>query len=416
MDTQTNTQTNVSPTSGSGSKPASRFAESLEAIRMSPIVSISEEARVRAVEFEKSGRTFIRFQRGEIDFATPAHIVDAVSEGLSLGLTKYPKSGGEGFYKEAVVERLARDYGVEDIGPENVIATYGGQEGLELSFKLFARGAGFSPTWSCALENFVPYAQLDFAEVPLEPDFSVDFDRLEKAVRGRDFFYLNNPQNPTGKVFTEDELTRIVDVCTRHGCYIISDEAYESILYDGRKHQTLAKVPQGNIISVFTFSKTFAMTGWRLGYVVTRNEKIARLLRLGNYTQTAGVTTFMQHAGAVALRETEKSGKAVKEMITEYQNRRDALYEGLKDLPGVRIDKPQGAFYMFPNFSDVIPEDVHGEKRQRYVYNILMEHGIASVYGSCFGHHFDDNVRLSFSATPVPVIEEALERFRFILS
>jgi len=395
-----------------GMKQALRttFNPAMEDIRMSPIVSISEEARARSKEFEKSGRSFVFFQRGEIDFPTPAFVIDAAKRGLDLGLTKYPKSGGEDFFKEAVAKRLRLDHEAE-IAPAHVVATYGGQEGLELSFKLFKSGAGFSPTWSCALENFVPFAQLDFVEVPLNRDFSVDFDRVEDAVRGREFFYLNNPHNPTGKVFTEDEFARIVDICTRHGVFVIADEAYEKIVYQGR-HYSLARVPQENVITVFTLSKTFAMTGWRLGYTVTRNAKVAKLLRLGNYTQTAGVTTFLQYAAAEAMSNVDESRRAIATMVAEFQRRRDALYEGLKDLRGVAIDRPAGAFYMFPDFSEFIPRELAGTERNHYIYELLMENGIASVYGSCFGRHFGDNVRLSFSATPVPVIHEAVERFR----
>lgn len=392
------------------------FDSTLEDIRMSPIVSISETARVRAAEYEKSGAKFVRFQRGEIDFPTPAYIVEALKDGLDRGLTKYPKSGGEDFFKQAVLGKLRRDHGVDDIALANVVATYGGQEGLALSFRLFKKGAGFSPTWSCALENFVPYAGIDFSEVPLNSDFSIDYDRVESAVKGRDFFYLNNPQNPTGKVFSEDELIRVVDICTRHGVFIIADEAYEKIVYDGREHYSLAKVQQDNIISVFTFSKTYSMTGWRLGYTVTRNEKIARLLRLGEYTQTAGVTTFLQYAGAAALDNVDASRSSIATMVTEFQKRRDLLYEGLKRVPGIQLDRPQGAFYMFPNFTEILPSSLAGDDRKKFIYDCLMDAGIATVYGSCFGKHFGDNVRLSFSATPVPIIEEAVERINTTLT
>jgi aspartate aminotransferase len=391
--------------------PRTRFSATLEDIRMSPIVSISEEARVRSREFEQSGRKFVFFQRGEIDFPTPAFIVEAAKRGLDRGLTKYPKSGGEDFFKEAVIARLRADQGVADLEPAHVVATFGGQEGLELSFKLFQSGAGFSPAWSGALENFVPFAQVDFLEVPLNRDFTVDLERVERAVRGRDFFYLNNPHNPTGKVFTEEELLCIVDICTRNGVFVIADEAYEKIVYDGRRHYSLARVPQENIITVFTLSKTFAMTGWRVGYAVTRHAKVAKLLRLGNYTQTAGVTTFMQYAAAEALNNLEESRRAIGVMVEEFQRRRDALYEGIKDLPGVVVDRPAGAFYMFPNFTDVIPRDLAGEEHDHYVYRLLMDQGVATVYGSCFGRHFTDNIRISFSATPVPLVHDAVERF-----
>ena len=393
-----------------------RFEKSLEDIRMSPIVTISEEVNERAKEFEKDGRKIIRFQRGEIDFGTPQFVVDAAKEGLDAGLTKYPKSGGEDFFKDAVLGKLERDFGVGDLSPDNIVATYGGQEGLELAFKLFKSGAGFSPTWSCALENFVPFAQLDFTEIPLNDDFSVDYERLEAGVKGKDFFYLNNPQNPTGKVFTRQELETIVDICTRAGCYIIGDEAYEKFVFDGLKHTSLTEFKQENVLSVFTFSKSYSMTGWRVGFVVARNKRIAELIRLGNYTQTAGVTTFLQYAAAEALNNHEASDAAIGAMREEFDRRRHVLYDGLKDLPGVRVAKPQGAFYMFPNFSEIIPAELTGETRKKYIYEMLMQHGIATVYGACFGQHFVDNVRFSYSATPVDQIEEAVERLRFIFN
>ncbi|MDH3216181.1 MAG: aminotransferase class I/II-fold pyridoxal phosphate-dependent enzyme [Candidatus Krumholzibacteria bacterium] len=393
-----------------------RFDASLENIRMSPIVSISEEVRRRSREFEKSGRSMIRFQRGEIDFSTPQFIISAAKEGLDRGLTKYPKSGGEDFLKQSILRKLEREQGVNDLSPDNIVVTYGGQEGLELSFKLFSNGAGFSPTWSCALENFVPYAGLDFTEIPLKDDFSVDYERLEANVRGKDFFYLNNPQNPTGKVFDKGELKTIVDICTRNGCYIISDEAYEKFVYDGLEHRSTIQYCQENIIAIFTMSKSFSMTGWRIGYVVTRNKRIAQLLRLGNYTQTAGVTTFLQYAAAKALDDQANADRAIGEMKAEFAKRRDALYSGLERLPGIRLSKPEGAFYMFPNFTEVIPPHVRGKQREKYIYELLMQQGIATVYGSCFGRHFVDNVRLSFSATPVDQIEEAIGRFEQIFS
>lgn len=389
-----------------------RFQPSLEEIRLSPIVSISEEVRSRAPEFEKDGRPFVRLQRGEIDFPTPPFIVEAAKEGLDRGLTKYPKSGGEPFLKDAILARLERRYGATGLGRENVVVTHGGQEGLELSFKLFRSGAGFSPTWSCALEDFVPYAQIPFTQVPLNADFSVDYDRLRAAVRDVEFFYLNNPQNPTGKVFRREELDEIVRICTENECWIVSDEAYEDLVYDGAEHVSLAGYDQENIIAVFTLSKSFSMTGWRIGYTVTRNAHVAGLLLLGDYTQTAGVPAFLQHAAAVALSDNEAATEALATMKEEFDARRHALYDGLSGLSGVKLARPDGAFYLFPDFSERIPPELTGEERQRHVYERLMEEGVASVYGSCFGNHFADNVRLSFSAVTVPQIEIAVERIR----
>lgn len=394
-----------------------KFSENLLNVRMSPIVSISEEVRKLAPEFKaKTGKDFVLFQRGEIDFNTPQYIVEAAKKALDKGLTKYPKSGGEDLYKEAIINKLNYFNNASGFDKENIVCTYGGQEALELSFKLFEgkKGVGFAPCWSCVLENFVPYCGTDFHQVPLGEDFSIDYDRLDKALEGASFFYLNTPQNPTGKLFTKEEVTAIVELCAKHNAFLISDEAYEAVLFDGEKHFSPTSLEYENIISTFTLSKTFSMTGWRLGYLVTRNKEIPKLLKLGNYTQTAGVTTFLQYAAAEALNNREESQKAINTMVTEYEKRRNVFYGGLASIDGLRVTKPKGGFYFFPDFSNFIPKNITGEERRLYIYKLLLNEGVASVYGSCFGNYFDDYIRFSFSTTPVESIKEGLERIKKI--
>ena len=394
-----------------------RFSDSLSNVRMSPIVSISEEVRKRAPQFtQTTGKKFVLFQRGEIDFSTPRYVVEAAKKALDAGFTRYPKSGGEDGFKDAIISKL-RDFNrVDGLTRDNVAVTYGGQEALELSFKLFAgrKGAGFAPTWSCALENFIPYADIDFVEVPLKKDFSVDMTGLEDVVRDIAFFYLNTPQNPTGKIFSEEEVRAIVGLCAKHGVFVVSDEAYERIVYDGQRHFSPLSLPYENIIGCYTFSKTYAMTGWRLGYVATRNKRVIDLVRLGDYTQTAGVVTFLQHAGKEALENRVEEEKAVTAMVSEFQKRRDALYEGLKSVEGVEVTKPRGAFYLFPSFSALIPSGLSGQERTMYAYDRLMDKGVATVYGSCFGRHFGDNLRFSFSMTTLDEIREGVQRIKEI--
>ncbi len=384
-------------------------------VRLSPIVAISEEVRKRSPQFtQETGKSFILFQRGEIDYPTPQFIIDAAKRALDAGYTKYPKSGGEEVLKDAILKKL-RDYNKADgLTRDNVVCTYGGQEALQLAFTLFAgkRGAGFAPCWSCVLENFVPYAGVDFVEVPLEHDFSINVERLDAVLKNVSFFYLNSPHNPTGKLFSEEEVRTVVDLCTRHNVYLISDEAYEKIIYDGREFFSPTSLLRENILGAFTFSKSFSMTGWRLGYLVACDKKIAKLIRLGDYTQTAGVVTFLQHAGREALENTAAAERALSAMRTDYERRRDALFAGLSSIPGIEVTKPQGGFYMFPDFSKFIPDNLDKERRSRHIYEKLMESGVATVYGSCFGHHFTDNIRLSFSTTPLPVIEEGIQRIR----
>lgn len=391
------------------------FSQSLRDIRMSPIVSISELVRERAAGFRSmTGEDFVYFQRGEIGFDTPAYISQAAERALAQGFTRYPKSGGEDVYKDAVIAKMARVNNAHGLGRENVLATYGGQEGLQLAFKLFEgrKGAGFAPCWSCVLENFVPYCQINFTEVALNPDFSVDYDALEDTLRGVDFFYLNTPQNPTGKVFTEQEVRRIVALCELHGVWLISDEAYERTVYDGLDHFSPSAVESDRIISCFTLSKAYAMTGWRLGYVVCRDPKVIQILRLGDYSQTAGVVTFLQHAAAEAMNNVEAEKVHLDAMNGEMQARRDLLYTELNAIPGLQVSKPQGAFYFFPNFSNLIPPHLEGVERQKYIFNILLDAGVAVVYGACFGKHFGDNVRLSFSAASLDEIRLGATRIR----
>ncbi len=373
-----------------------QFNSSLEDIRMSPIVTISEEAKVRGAD--------LLFQRGELNFKTPKYIKDAILEAMDKDLTKYPVSGGNPFFKDAIISWAKSEYAV-DLEPNNIVATCGGQEGLELSFKLFKRGAGFSPIWSCALENFIPYTGVDFTQITLRRDFSIEYNKLEDVIKNCDFFYLNNPQNPTGKVFSKEELEKVSNICKKHGCFVLSDEAYCDIIFDGKKHTSMMEINENHIISVFTLSKSFAMTGFRSGYVVTKNKRVAELIKLGNYTQTAGISTPIQWASAAALNNKQERLSHIKSMVGELQIRRDALYTGLKSIQGIGISqKPEGAFYVFPDFSAL------GGGYE--VYEKLMNKGVATVYGSCFGKHFENNIRFSFSATSLENIKDIVIRMK----
>lgn len=393
----------------------SPFSKSLSTLQLSPIVSISERARVLAPEFKaRTGEDFVYFQRGEINFPTPDYITAACAKALAQGYTKYPKSGGETVFKEAIARKMARVNGTQGLSPDDVIVTYGGQEALELVFKLFEgqRGAGFAPCWSCVLENFVPYCQIDFEEVPLNADFSVNYEALDRVLQTVAFFYLNTPQNPTGKVFTEAEIRGIADLCEKHGVYLISDEAYERIVFDGLDYFSPMALNKEFILGCYTLSKTYAMTGWRLGYIVCRDPKIARMLRLGDYSQTAGVVTFLQYAGAEALDNTAAEEAFLSPILVEYERRRDLLYTALSSIDGLRVNRPQGAFYFFPDFSAFVPEDIPAQARNLHVFQKFMDAGVATVFGLAFGKHFGSSIRLSFSCTDARDIEMGVGRMR----
>lgn len=386
------------------------YSEALQRVTLSPIVAISEEVNKRAAE---TGKSFTLFQRGEIGFPTPDYIVKAMVDALHQGLTKYPISGGHIKLKTAIIEKLKKYNRISDLKPANIVVTHGGQEGLQLAFKLFEgqKALGFAPVWSCVLENFIPYSHTNFVQIPLNDDFSVNFDLLESEIKDAAFLYLNTPHNPTGKIFTNHEIKTIVEICKKYNVFIISDEAYERITFDDKVHISPMEFDYENIISVHTFSKTYAMTGWRLGFLVTRNTKIADMIKLGDYTQTAGVPTYTQFAGAEALTNTEKEVKSVSAFMNEFNLRRDALYNGLKSIPGIKVPtKPEGAFYIFPDFSEFIPKNLSKEESKLYIFEKLMNAGVATVYGSCFGDYFNSNLRFSYSTTSVEQIHDGIEK------
>lgn len=384
----------------------------MENITLSPIVAISEMVNKRSLE---TGKDFILFQRGEVGFSTPQYIVDAMIDALNQGFTKYPISGGHIKLKNAIIQKLNKFNNIQDLVPDNITVTHGGQEGLQLAFKLFQgkKAVGFAPVWSCVLENFVPYANTEFKQIPLAEDFSIDYNLLENEVKDASLLYLNTPHNPTGKIFSKEEIEKIVEICRKYNTYILSDEAYERITFDGKNHFSPMQLDYENIISVYTFSKTYSMTGWRLGYLVSKNKHLTNLIKLGDYTQTAGVPTYTQFAGAEALLNSEKEKYAVEGFMAEFNVRRDALYEGLKSIDGIKLpSKPEGAFYIFPDFSEFVPKSISAEESKLYVFDKLMDAGVATVYGSCFGNYFQNNLRFSYSTTNLKQIEEGINRIK----
>jgi len=391
------------------------FNQAMENIRLSPIVAISEEVNRKSAE---TGKEFILFQRGEIGFSTPNYIIDALTDALKQGLTKYPISGGHIKLKKAIIQKLDSFNNVKNLEPDNIVVVHGGQEGLQLVFKLFEgkKAVGFAPVWSCVLENFVPYSRTDFHQIPLAEDFSINYDLLESEIKDSSFLYLNSPHNPTGKIFSKLEVERIVEICAKYGVYILSDEAYERITFDGKTHFSPMQLDYENIIAVYTFSKTYAMTGWRLGYLVSRNKKLTNIIKLGDYTQTAGVPTYTQFAGAEALSNSEMEKKSVNSFMNEFSVRRNALYEGFNAIDGIKLlGKPEGAFYVFPDFSEFVPKNLSKEESKHYIFNKLMDAGVATVYGSCFGKYFQNNLRFSYSTTNLQQIEEGINRIRTVL-
>ncbi len=392
------------------------FAKPFQAIGLSPIVAISEQIRSLAPEFEKSGRPFAFLQRGELADPTPDFVVSATHEALDAGLTRYPKAGGEPWFKEAVIEHLEQEHNISGLLPENVLCTYGGQEGLQLVFGLLAGGTvlSFAPVWSCVLDNTFPYTSFNLVTSELmevEGRLEVDFEDLERKLQGVDVLYLNTPHNPTGKVFSKQELLRIDKLCRRYEVRIVSDEAYKDFVFDGAQHISPLSFGGDHSIGVYTCSKGFAATGFRIGFVVCRDAALIRRLTLGEYTQTAGVVPFIQKAFAEALTNRVERPEWQAALLAKLEARRDLICERLAPVLGEDLYKPEGAFYIFPNLANVVSVPEMESDPSQYILQRFLDHGIAVIPGTAFGdENYAHHVRLSFSGVTDHVLDVSLDR------
>ncbi|MEK6917782.1 MAG: pyridoxal phosphate-dependent aminotransferase [Nanoarchaeota archaeon] len=404
------------------------FDRNFENIELSTIVKTSEEYRGAAKAFvSRTGKKFVYFQRGDLDLKTPSYVLDALHEGTTkLGYTNYPKSGGEAFFKDAVLE-YSREQEIHGLTFENIAATYGGQQGLELLFGLFGkktphllsrffnmfrnkRAAGFGPCWSCVLDNMVPYSGVDFKMVPLR-EGNYDPGELEKVLKKSDMFYFNNPHNPTGKVFTRPEVEEIDYLCRKNNVLLVSDEAYNDVVFDGEHHYSTLKTSNPNSASVFTFSKSFAATGFRVGFTVSRNKKIIELMTLGDYTQTAGVVTANQYAFSQALNKKAERKAWIETLKSTLDERRNAAYDGLKPI-FPNLEKPKGAFYFFVDFNPYLPDVPNKEK---ILLESLVKEGVLVAPGSGFGKKYEGWARISYSMIPAELIKEGTERIQKVV-
>ena len=391
------------------------YAANFQAIGLSPIVAISEQIRSLAPQFEAGGEKFAYLQRGELADPTPDFVVRATQRAVEAGLTRYPKAGGEPFFRDAVIEHLRTEHDIGGLGRENVLCTYGGQEGLQLVFGLFAGGRvlSFAPTWSCVLENTFPYTEYELVTTDLLEvggRLAVDWVDLERKLATVDILYLNTPHNPTGKVFSREEIERIDAACRRYGVLIVSDEAYKDFVFDGREHFSPLSLEGDHIIGVFTCSKSFAATGFRIGYTVCRDAELIARLTLGEYTQTAGVVPFIQKAFSEALLDQIERPRWQAELLMKLERRRDLICDRLQPWFGGTLYRPEGAFYLYPNLFGTL-EIPRGAKPEEIILQRFLDQGIAVVPGTAFGgKRYEQHVRLSFSGVDDETLTAALDR------
>jgi len=363
------------------------------------------EVLARAKALEAQGREIIHLEIGEPDFDTPAHIKAAAVRALEEGYTHYTPAAGIPALRETIADYIRRTRGIP-VGPENVVVVPGGkpimffailalvEEGDEVIYP----NPGF-PIYESMI-HFVGGHPVPL-RLRMENEFRVDVEELARLITPRTrMLILNSPANPTGGVLTREDLAAIAELCLKHDLIVLSDEIYSRILYEG-EHISIASFPGmlERTIILDGFSKTYAMTGWRLGYGVMPEplaEAVTRLMINSNSCTAA----FTQMAGIAALTGPQDD---VDRMVAAFRERREVMVEGLNRIPGFRCLKPRGAFYAFPNIEGT------GMSSRELASYLLEEAGVAVLSGTAFGEYGEGFLRLSF-ANSVENIQKALER------
>ncbi|WP_457600126.1 pyridoxal phosphate-dependent aminotransferase [Hydrogenivirga sp.] len=363
----------------------------------------------KAKELRAKGVDVIGFGAGEPDFDTPDFVKEACAKALMEGKTKYAPSAGVPELREALAEKLYRENGVE-YRPSEIVVSTGAKMVLFLIFmSILNEGDEVllpSPYWVTYPEQIKLLGGVPI-EFPLreEEDFSPTAELIEEYITDRTkAIVLNSPNNPTGAVYPKEELRRIAELCVDRNILMITDECYEAFVYDEEFVSPASFSPEVRDITftVNAFSKTYSMTGWRVGYVACP-ERFAKVIASLNSQTVSNVTTFAQFGALEALRNPEAK-TYVENMKGEFRKRRDRAYELLSSIPQVRVFKPRGAFYIFPNFS-YYSERLGGDLK---LAQLLLEEGnVACVPGSPFGA--EGYLRLSY-ATSMENIERGIER------
>ena len=365
------------------------------------------EVLARARALEAQGRKIVHLEIGEPDFDTPGNIRDAAKQALDDGYTHYGPSAGLPELRTAVAAYMGPPRGLE-IGADEVVITPGGKpimffvlmavlnEGDEAIYP----NPGF-PIYESVIEF------LGATPVPVrlreEADFRLDLDDFAAKLTPRTrLVIINSPHNPTGSVLTRRDINTIADLVRGRDLLVLSDEIYSRILYQG-DFVSIASLPgmRPQTCILDGFSKTYAMTGWRLGYGVMPVDLAAHVARLMTNSNSC-TASFVQRAGVEALQGPQDSVNA---MVAEFRRRRDAVVEGLNAIPGISCREPHGAFYVFPNITGT------GKSSAEFADTLLARHGVAALAGTAFGRFGEGYLRLSY-ANSLSEIQVALDRIR----
>ena len=349
----------------------------------------------RVRELKRTGQEIISLSAGEPDFVTPQHIRAYAKNALDEGYTFYSESAGLFELRTAIADKLQRENGIQADPSKAIVVTVGGKEAIYAAMMATIDPGDEvivpDPCWV----TYVPCILLAGGKpVYLPTDAPHGFGRLEDAITSRTkMLIINTPNNPTGAVIHREELETVADLAMRRKFLVLSDELYEKIVFDSNKHVSIGSLPgmEEFTITVNGFSKAYAMTGWRLGYLVATPRIAERVVAIHGHLVT-NACTFAQKAVALAMRD-EFTEKSVEEMVAEYSKRRDLVMAELQKIPGIRCARPQGTFYAFPDVSQ------YGLSSADFALRMLNEAKVAVVAGDSFGRRGEGHIRLSFATS-----------------
>ncbi|MFQ5832308.1 MAG: pyridoxal phosphate-dependent aminotransferase [Candidatus Thorarchaeota archaeon] len=353
-----------------------------------------------ASRLEAEGKTIYHFEVGQPDFPTPSNIVEAAVRALNEGLTRYTASRGITPLLDAIREHYSKR-GIKIDGQTDVIVTPGAKMALFQGF-LSSIDTGddvllLAPAWP-TYRVMLRTAGAKPRDVPTKPGYELDDEALKRSINKTvSALVINSPNNPTGGILTKDQMKLIYDLASDHDFVVFSDEIYENLVYDGFSQASMLEVDPSmeRTLVISGFSKSYSMTGWRLGYAIGNPETIRNMVRIQQNT-TSCATSFVQYAGVEALSGDQSH---VEGMRSAFEQRRDRITALLSDMEGVSCAKPKGAFYVFPDFSN------YGLSSTTLAELILMKTGVTTVPGIAFGEKYDHMLRFSY-ATGLETIEE----------
>ena len=368
-----------------------KVADRMETIPFSGIRKVFEEV----TRLEQMGEKIIHLNIGRPDFDTPPHIKEAAKKALDESKVHYSSNYGIPPLRDALAQKFQRDNNLSYDPAKEMIVTVGGNEAVFITMMgLLNPGDEVLIPDPCWLNYFycVQMAGAEPISVPAreEYDFVPHIDDFRSKVTEKTrMIVINTPNNPTGAVYTAEALDEIARLAEERDLYVLSDEIYEKMVFDGRSHISFASLPgmKDRTITVNGFSKNYSMTGWRLGVVAAHREVISALVRIHQYA-TICATSFAQWGAVAALNGPQDD---VRQMIAEFDRRRILVSSALQDMPGIRVKQPAGAFYIFPSIKET------GKSSEDMAQYLVEEAKIAVVPGHVFGDFGEGYIRLSFA-------------------